>query len=390
MIHKEFVSSSFPQDETPVALRSFCAGKTVRNSAFVAVKCVLLSVVYSSTVFAAPADTPPSITFLDKTKGAQAITDETMSPYFKLLQPMEMSAKTGKAITGTSLERQRDECRKRYRDAVTEFTAAEQESIQTVINRLRPVLAAKYPRYGNMPWSFIKVADTIEGGLPHTRGASIVLANSMCEGIRDVVTQARDKNAWLGIADLLLHEQMHVFQRANPGIFDSFYTNAWGFIKTKEIAGCDWLNVHHLANPDAVDCPWVFPLKDQKGNVSYIWPLVVFSDGEGLKMMPDDFRMLGISLDQTAKGFRVLTAKNGVPVATDLKRIPEYRALFPTTTSVYHPEEASAAVFAQIVIWDEFVPKIKTSPAATERSEKAFGALRKWMNANLQATQPPR
>jgi hypothetical protein len=36
----------------------------------------------------------PAVEFLDQAATKKAIVDETMEPYFKLLQPMEMSVKT--------------------------------------------------------------------------------------------------------------------------------------------------------------------------------------------------------------------------------------------------------------------------------------------------------
>ena len=72
--------------------------------------------------------------------------------------------------------------------------------------------------------------------------------------------------------ELLLHEQMHVFQRAHAEMFDSLYMGQWGFIRAKTIATCPWIVEHQLLNPDAVDCPWVFPILHPDGT-KYIWPL---------------------------------------------------------------------------------------------------------------------
>ena len=69
--------------------------------------------------------------------------------------------------------------------------------------------------------------------------------------------------------ELLLHEQMHVLQRAEPELFDSLYKDQWGFIRAKSIKICPWIVQHQLLNPDAIDCPWVFPIR-RGGQTRYI------------------------------------------------------------------------------------------------------------------------
>src|SRR5690348_15957545 len=66
-----------------------------------------------------PATRPAvAVRFLSKAQGQLVIIDETSEPYFKLLQPMEMSAKTGFPIVGTTIEAEQDDCRRRYQQAV--------------------------------------------------------------------------------------------------------------------------------------------------------------------------------------------------------------------------------------------------------------------------------
>jgi hypothetical protein len=246
--------------------------------------------------------------------------------------------------------------------------------------KLYPVLRDNYPLFAKLPWKFLKVSDQIEGGLPHTRGKYIVLPESACRGIAATESQ-QDQ---LGAMELLLHEQMHVFQRANPDLFDSLYTKQWGFEKAPFITGSTWLVEHHLANPDALDCRWVFPVRQEQGT-TWIWPLVVFCDGPGLKQMPRDFRMLGIHLAKTDTGFRVEEKNDGRPIAEDLMKIGPYRGVFPLTTNIYHPHEASAALFATLVIVDHFVPKGLMDDTLRARMEKSLAPLRTWFRANLKA-----
>src|SRR5580693_449405 len=64
-----------------------------------------------------------------------AIVDETAEPYFKRLQPIEMAAKTGAPVPGQNLAEQQDNCRKRYQDAVQDFTPAEKQAISWYVSK---------------------------------------------------------------------------------------------------------------------------------------------------------------------------------------------------------------------------------------------------------------
>ena len=64
--------------------------------------------------------------------------------------------------------------------------------------------------------------------LPHTRGDSIVLSDTIVTAIaKQHATQAFDQPS--GLWNLLVHEQTHVVQRRNPARFASLYTSAFGF-----------------------------------------------------------------------------------------------------------------------------------------------------------------
>ncbi|UCH69813.1 MAG: hypothetical protein JSV29_06105, partial [Candidatus Bathyarchaeota archaeon] len=117
-----------------------------------------------------------SITFLDIDAGKAAIMDRSLDSYFGQLQPMEMSAKTGSAITGQTLDQQRKQCRQRYVSAVRQFSDDEKEAIRDCVEKLVPVLGEQYPRFAKLPWSFLKVSGKIESGLTHTHDRHIILS----------------------------------------------------------------------------------------------------------------------------------------------------------------------------------------------------------------------
>ena len=331
-----------------------------------------------------------SIAFLDAEAGKAAIIDNSLEPYFEILQEMEMSAKTGSAISGQTLEEQRQQCRRRYQAGVREFTEEEKEAILRCVEKLYPALKERYPLFSETPWSFLKVSDKIEGGLSHTRDKHIVFSERTCKRLAMLHQSAPERLA-LSFGSLLVHEQMHVFQRVNPGFFDSLYTDIWGFIKAKEIESCPWLEKHHLANPDGIDCCWVFPIQHRE-NTIYIWPLLVFAEGPELKRMGRDFRMIAVELvppprlasrdagaGKSNGHFRTKVAEDGKPIFRNLLEVPEYRTVFPSTGNIYHPNEACASVFAQIVMADSFTPP----RARAENTERELARLRRWFAENL-------
>jgi hypothetical protein len=324
-----------------------------------------------------------SITFLTAEQARTAIVDDSLDPYFEKLQPMEMSAKTGRAITGKTLAEQRAECRRRYQAEVRDFTMEEKETLRSLVEQLSPALRKDYPLFAETPWSFLKVSHRVEGGLPHTRGKHIVLPEGFC--LRLVAQMRNDPhggNSW--VCNLLVHEQMHVFQRLHPGVLDDLYTKVWGFERAEDIQGCPWLTSHHVVNPDGADCCWVFPIRNGEGT-NYIWPLVIFREGEGLKRMPRDFRMVAIELDKTEKGFRVRVDEDGKPVFRNLLRVPEYRKAFAPSRNIYHPHEASADMFAMIVLSDASILEGGPPDSRRDTAKETLEAERKWFRRNLRA-----
>jgi hypothetical protein len=286
-----------------------------------------------------------SIKFLDIKAGKAAIIDDSLDPYFSRLQAMEMSAK----------------------------------AISRCVKGLYPALEKQYPVFAGTPWSFLKVSDSIEGGLSHTRGRHIVFSERTCRRITGRYRTNPERVA-MSFGRLLLHEQMHVFQRVHPGFFDSLYTDVWGFVKAEGIESCPWLEKHNLVNPDGTDCCWIFPVR-QGENTIYIRPLLVFAEGQGLKRMGRDFRMIAVELDKSDGRFRPKLADDGRPVFRNLFEVPEYRKVFPTTGNIYHPNEACASVFTQIFMAGSF------APARADNAEKELTRLRKWFAENLREKQ---
>ncbi len=315
----------------------------------------------------------------------EAIVDDREEPYFDLLRPHDMSAKTGSPVAGGTIQARRDECRRRYRAAVLEFTDPEKAFLRRVTEMLHPALA-DYPRLAALPWSFLKVDSSIEGGLPHTRGAHIVLPEPVMRGY-EKARKASEEQAAAAAAGLLVHEQVHVLQRKQPEVFEDLYVRVWGFKRAPRIAGGPWLEAHEVVNPDATDCGWAFPIRSDAG-VRWIWPRVIFDGPEPgpgkVFRMPEDFRMAAVELEEEAGGgFRVRLDEKGKPLMSDLLEVPEYVRAFSGSRYIYHPAEAAADLFKTIVMFDAFTPKDRLTAEARESAEKRLGPLRSWFRVHL-------
>src|SRR5690606_29298620 len=73
----------------------------------------------------AATDDQATVSFLSQEEAQEAFVAESIEPYFSLLMPAEMAAKTRSAVTGDTLEAQREATRQRYRASALAFTDSE-------------------------------------------------------------------------------------------------------------------------------------------------------------------------------------------------------------------------------------------------------------------------
>lgn len=318
----------------------------------------------------------PGITFLSGDAARAAIVDDAREPYFARLQSLEIAAKTGAEISGP-LTVQRAEARKRYQAAVRNFTEAEQQALRVSVQALQPMLV-HYPRFARQPWRFVKVADSIEGGLPHTRADAIVLSESVSASITGMHSQLSGAVVLRRLGPLLLHEQMHVLQRLEPARFTSLYMNVFGFAPRAALTLPEEIVVNQVANPDGLDCCWMFPLAEPG---RFILPWLEFAETATRRKMPQDFRMRAISVVSEGAGFRVVRDAQGKVQSRDLARVTEYTQAFALTENFYHPNETAADLFAQLVMLDNL--EQSGTQARRRAPENEFAPLRAWFRANL-------
>jgi len=322
-----------------------------------------------------------SIVFLTKQEASRAITDDTGEPYFSTLQPMEMAAKTGSVLTREGLSAQRQETRERYRAATLDFSSQEKASITTLVQGIDRGMKGRYPKITDLPWKFLKVEDSIEGGLPHTRGAYVVISKGVAAQLVELESGYPKEQAVAIGAGILLHEHLHVLQRENPKLFSGLYTNVWGFVHVPPFGNNAWLKVHHLANPDGLDCCWLFPLDKSKTN--FILPDVVFADGDYLKRMPQDFQMVALQVRKNGSNYNLVVDAEGRPEQTPLMRVGSYVGVFRISGNIYHPNEASADMITQLVQYTLLSDLSRAPEKDRVIIENALAPVKSWADANL-------
>ncbi|HSU65640.1 MAG TPA: hypothetical protein VLJ39_02105 [Tepidisphaeraceae bacterium] len=348
----------------------------------------LLLLTLISPAFAREATTRPtetSVEFLSSGQAQSAIIDESMEPYFKLLQPMEMSVKTGEPIGDGTLEQQRDRCRKRYQDAVEEFTDEEKDALRWYVSKLAPLVENDYPLYARTPWSFLKLSPRFEGGMPHTRGSHIIIAENELAGLVQSRKHAPEWTALVRGATILLHEQLHVVQREHPRDMAKLYTEFWKFKHADAVTGCDWLTQHQIVNPDGVDVRWVYPLK-QDDKTRWIWPLIILDkDADPEKATFADMRMVAVDVDPDgANSFKARVDPDGRPIMQSLNDVAEYASAFPATQEDFHPNEAAANLFAMIQILNRILPgHVPDGPDRIATMRKKLEPLNTWFEKVL-------
>jgi len=302
----------------------------------------------------------PAITFLTPDQARVAIVDESVEPYYSLLQTQEMACKTGEAMPAGSLASQRVLCRQRYANAVGRYSDDEQKAIRGILATVVPQLQAHYPLFAAEPWTFIKLDARFEGGMPFTRGRCIVMSDFITMGLLATASLPVGQNQ----AEVLVHEQTHVLQRLHPAVFARLYTDVLGFTHLpQEPARSAELIAHQLLNPDGIACVWAYPVEIDGSHV-LIEPQLILGSDATVPRMPDDFAVIALPLDAQGGTYHERIAGDGKAVMMDLESIRSYVQAFAPCDENFHPNEISAVLFAQLVVNDAAgMPETRDSPA---------------------------
>jgi hypothetical protein len=209
--------------------------------------------------------------------------------------------------------------------------------LRWAIGGLMPVLVAKAPRYARSEWKFAKVSASIEGGLPHTRSDAIVLSAPFLQTLVAPFRNGDRKGLGSFLHYLLVHEQTHVLQRAEPALFDQLATRVFGFQQI-EAPTDPWLLERRVTNPDAMVNEWVYPLSATADMA--VLPYLVLSNIKN-PQMPAHLQAIAVMTTQDKGRWRVKLV-DGQPAVTPLEDAKTYLAAFPNKSQLYHPYEIAA------------------------------------------------
>ena len=139
-----------------------------------------------------------SIKYLTKKEGYYII-DKTN--YFKTFTEDDFKIKKCK---------NEDNCKKIYKNNLTEFTEAEKKHLKKLIEKTNKLIKP-YSSLYNIHWTFCKITPNIEEGFPHTHENVIFLSNYFFN------RKFKDK------METLIHEKIHLFQKRYPTKTEEFY-----------------------------------------------------------------------------------------------------------------------------------------------------------------------
>jgi hypothetical protein len=310
---------------------------------------------------AAPAaSAEPAMRFLDEADAAAALTEGPDLGYFERMNLREIRARMQTPLEGMTTAEARTALRRFYAAQVRPFADEEQAVIRAIVERMQPQLARRAPLYARMPWSFVKLSNEAEGGMPHTRGPHVVLPAAFVEGFvrRDREARKAGRLAAAGFGhEVLVHEQTHVLQRADPDRFESLFTGVLGFVRLPEAPMTPWLAQHLVQNPDAPDLAWAFPL-DRIGGKGWITPATVLRDVPSPRM-PDDFEVVAVPVAPRNGRWKVL-ADSDAPRLLPLSKVPGYDRHFPYAQEDIHPNEIAAVALSHWILEDD--PRLARRP----------------------------
>jgi hypothetical protein len=312
---------------------------------------------------------PLEVHFLSLPEGRAQLTEGAESHYFDRSELGEMRAKTGLALGDVSVDQARQLAREAYAASVAEFTPEERAAISEVMRQLRPLLNEGAPLYAREPWSFVKVSDNVEGGMPHTRGESIVLPAAV---VRDLAVQAarHTLNQAGYFASMLVHEQTHVMQRRHPEMFAQYYENTLGFRHIVPPVFPDWLAQRYVTNPDGPLCEWIYPI-GQGASRTWLLPVVTLRTLDH-PHMPRDFQIIGETVEEH-DGLWVITDQVQPSRVKDLSEFPDYARTFAFVGENFQPNEISAVLIATLI----------TGEGIVQPRHPLWSKTRAWMDGAL-------
>ena len=248
-----------------------------------------------------------------------------------------------------------DECKKIYSNSELELTPFEKKKIKKIIEDFLNKINFRF-KFIFKNLSIIKVKNSIENSLPHTRGKHIIFSQYW-------IDKFLENNNHLYLQKLISHEQFHIYQRYNPKKMEELYIKYWNMEKLKKNLPKEISEINRT-NPDALpDNNWLF-----KREKDLILPLCLYKKNAKSMMDTDN---IYLRLD---KNHDFLNLTEDLSNRKLLINESSYRNFFGNEMSNnYHANELSASIF-ELIIEDIILGK-------TNKRFPAYNQLKKFLDS---------
>jgi hypothetical protein len=318
----------------------------------------------------------PFIEFSSLEVGRDFITDESFEPFFSVLQSKEISVFTNQKFKTNNIQEEREASKTKFESAVCEFSLHEMQVLTEGINYVKDWLNDNQLNHFKLhPWKLVKVKSWLCGGFAHTRGTVIVLSEKYLDFLLDDKRYNSNEEKLIKIGSLLLHEQMHSYQRCFPSILKKLYVNEWGFIYANRIGDFnDQKNEIH--NPDAPMLNWIV-----KNNGKYYLTRILFNPLSENPTMGTDFIDVVFEMKKKNDCFEYAQDTLGAYLTMNFEEFDFFTSTFPVTRGLDHPNEIAAYMFSQY--FEDSVNKKKPFQNVSKLAKKNSARFCFWLSHYL-------
>ena len=302
---------------------------------------------------------------LSAEEGRRAFVDESIEPYFSVLEVLEIAALTRSPAQDIDTEKQlatlRRQTREQLQAQIGSFTADEASLLKQITLRIDELLGTDFPLITAQPWKILKL-DSSCCATAHTRSDSIILAQHGIEEMMRLWHESHDIDKVLaGKGSLLLHEQIHVIQRYHPELFAALYQKLWGFTRVATVRGSPWLQKHILHNPDAYDLGYLLAFDPAASDTSpaknYQLRTLLIPESPVSPRMGVDFKSVAIETEEDATGWHNKLDDSGMPIYVSFEDFKVFHPLEGRAPQLAlkrggdHPHEILAYSFEAILLY---------------------------------------
>ena len=225
----------------------------------------------------------------------------------------------------------KDICLNKYNNFYLNFTNNEKNKIKKITHNINLVINRFF--YKNIfKFKFLKVKNSMEKSLPHTRESYVILSEKWFDKIFNINNILEDSFYF----KLFFHEIFHIFQRNNPNLINILYKYYWNLIKFNKKIPIKIKNIIRT-NPDALpNNNWLFKINNDK----YILPLCIYLNNS---VNITNTKNVYYELDKNLEFINI----NKYYDLFDLKNYSDYFGI--NNSNNYHPNELSSSIFENIM-----------------------------------------